>query len=417
MYEKRTLPNGVRIVSEWLDTVRTVSVGIWVKNGSRYESPEVNGISHFIEHMIFKGTEKRSARHIAIALDALGGQSNAFTDKEYTCYYIKVLDSRLQTAVSILADIFLHSAFAPPDIELERGVVLEEIGMYEDSPEDVAIDQLIEGCYAGSALGKPILGTPDTLATFTTDTLHSYMRTHYHPADTVIAVSGHFDEEDLDYIASLFAPMPGSGRNMLTPATYQPYWLFREKDIEQNHLCLSFPGVSVLSSERYAVNLLHSILGGGMSSRLFQAIREQNGLCYSIYTFPTMHLDTGLLSVYVGLNPETEQRALELILQELRTFCAEGPTPDEMSRSREQVRTSLLMGLESTDARMMKLGKSEIVRDTVIPIEQTLTAYEAVTAADLQALAQRTFDETQLSFSVVGQPSAEEHYREIVAKS
>lgn len=414
MYVKRVLPNGVRLISEKLDTVRTVSVGIWVGNGSRYEPAALSGISHFIEHMIFKGTEKRSAQHIAIAIDALGGQANAFTDKECTCYYIKVLDKRLQTGISILADMFMHSRFAQEDINLERGVVLEEIDMYEDSPEDVAIDKLFEQCYAGSALGRPILGTAETLQTINSEAMHDYMQHYYRPADTVIAVSGHFTEDDLDYIADLFSHMQGEGRNQATPAVYQPSLFLREKDIEQNHLCLSFPGVSLLSEERYAMNLLSSILGGGMSSRLFQGVREQNGLCYSIYSFTTPHLDTGLLSIYTGLGPETEQKALELIIRELRQFCEQGPAAEELSRCREQVKTNLLMGLESTGTRMMTIGRSELLRGYVSAVEQVLTAYDRVTAEDVLHLARRVFDFTQASLSVVGQPDREEVYRTLL---
>ena len=411
MYVKRVLPNGVRLISEKLDTVRTVSVGIWVGNGSRYEPAALSGISHFIEHMIFKGTEKRSAQHIAIAIDALGGQANAFTSKECTCYYMKVLDARLQTGISILADMFMHSRFAQEDIELERGVVLEEIDMYEDSPEDVAIDKLFEQCYAGSALGRPILGTAETLQTINSEAMHDYMHRYYRPKDTVIAVSGHFTEDDLDYIAALFSEMEGEGRNEITPAAYQPAMLLREKQIEQNHLCLSFPGVSLMDDERFAMNLLSSILGGGMSSRLFQNVRERNGLCYSIYSFTTPHLDTGLFSIYVGLGAETEQKALSLIVEELHRFCENGAEEDELSRCREQVKTNLLMGLESTGNRMMTIGRSELLRGKVEPIEQVLAAYDRVTADDLLALARRTFAFAQASLAVVGQPDRKEPYR------
>ena len=389
-------------------------VGIWVGNGSRYEPAALGGISHFIEHMIFKGTEKRSAQHIAIAIDALGGQANAFTDKECTCYYMKVLDKRLQTGISILADMFLHSRFAQEDIELERGVVLEEIDMYEDSPEDVAIDKLFEKCYEGSALGRPILGTAETLQTINSEAMHDYMRRYYRPADTVIAVSGHFTEEDLDYIADLFSHMEGKGRNQITPAVYQPSLMLREKDIEQNHLCLSFPGVSLLSGDRFAMNLLSSILGGGMSSRLFQSVREKNGLCYSIYSFTTPHLDTGLLSIYTGLGAETERKALELIVRELHEFCETGPAPDELSRCREQVKTTLLMGLESTGNRMMTIGRSELLRGEVQAVEQVLAAYDRVTSEDILSLARRVFDFSQVSLAVVGQPDREETYRALL---
>ncbi len=414
MYIRHILPNGVRIISEKIDNVRTASVGIWVGNGSRYEPAELNGISHFIEHMIFKGTEKRSARHIAIAIDALGGQANAFTNKEYTCYYMKVLDKRLQTGVSLLADMFLHSRFAPEDLELERGVVLEEIDMYEDSPEDVAIDKLFEACYAGSALGRPILGTPETLENMDSEKLHSYMRNFYRPSDTVVAVSGNFTQDDLDYIAELFSVMEGEGHNQIQPAAYQPSLVLWKKDIEQNHLCLSFPGVSVGSGDRFAMNLLSSILGGGMSSRLFQTVREQNGLCYSIYTFTMPHLDTGVFSVYTGLSMDTEKKALQLILSELQKFRETGPDLDELSRCREQVKTTLLMGLESTGSRMMTIGRSELMRGEVAPVEKVLADYDKVTAEDIIRLAGKVLDFSQMSLSVVGEPGPEDAYRTLL---
>ncbi len=413
MYIRHILKNGVRVISEKIDNVRTVSLGIWVGNGSRYEPKELNGISHFIEHMIFKGTEKRSARHIAIMIDALGGQANAFTDKECTCYYIKVLDKRLQTGAALLADMFLNSKFDKDDLVLERGVVLEEIGMYEDSPEDVAIDKLFEACYNGSSLGMPVLGKPETLVNIDSETMHRFMKEHYRPSDIVVAVSGHFTQEDLDCISELFEDIGGEGRNEIQPAQYQQSLVLWKKDIEQNHLCLSFPGVSIRSGERFAMNLLSAILGGGMSSRLFQTVRERNGLCYSIYSFTTPHLDTGLFSVYTGLGPETETMALELIFNELRAFCENGPTPDELSRCREQVKTTLLMGLESTGSRMMTIGRSELMRNEVAPIEKVLASYDKVTSDDLLQLSRKIFDFSKASLSVVGEPGTEDHYRKL----
>ena len=411
MYEKRVLPNGVRLIMERINTVRTASIGIWVKNGSRFEPAQLGGVSHFIEHMIFKGTSKRSARHIAIAMDALGGQANAFTDKECTCYYMKVLDSRLQTAASLLADMFMNSLFAQSDLELERGVVLEEIDMYEDSPEDVAIEKLFETCYAGSALGRPILGTAETLSHIDSAAMHAYLREYYRPEDTVIAISGSFSDADIDMIAALFSAMPGSGRNEITPAVYHKSLVLREKEIEQNHLCLSFPGVSLLDDRRFEMNLLSSILGGGMSSRLFQTVREQHGLCYSIYTFGAAHLDTGIQSVYVGLGAETEQQALELICREIREFCQSGPAQDELARCREQLKTTLLMGLENTGTRMMTIGRSETMRGEVSKIEDVLARYDAVTTEGVLQLAREVFDFSRASLSVVGAPKSEDNYR------
>lgn len=410
MYQKRVLPNGVRIISEKIDHVRTASLGIWIKNGSRYEPANLSGISHFIEHMLFKGTSTRSAKDIAILMDTLGGGANAFTDKENTCYYIKLLDTNLKIGAELLADMFLRSSFAQKELDLERGVVLEEIGMYEDSPEDVAVEKLFESCYAGSALGRPILGTAETLANINSEQMHTYTAEYYRPKDTVIAVSGSFTESDLDYIAALFSEMKGSGTNEITEACYQKSIVLREKKIEQNHLCLAFPGIPLLSEDRYAMNLMHSMLGGGMSSRLFQKIREEHGLCYSVYSFVTGHFDTGLFSVYTGLSPETEEKALSLIAEEIRNFCENGVSEEELNRSREQLKTTFLMGLENTGSRMISIGKSELMRGEVFSVEEIIAKYDAVKTEDILSLARKTFDFDAVSLSIVGLPKAEEKY-------
>lgn len=414
MYEKVILPNGVRVVTEYVDSVRSASVGIWVGNGSRHEPEQFSGVSHFIEHMIFKGTDKRSAQHLAIAMDALGGQFNAFTTKECTCYYMRVLDTHIQAAVSILADMFLCSKFAQNDIELERGVVLEEIDMYEDTPEDVATEKLFESCFAGSSLGRPILGTAETLEAMTTETLHTYMRSNYRPADTVIAISGRFHPADLDYICSLFGQMQGNGQNTIIPAVYRPTVLTRVKDIEQNHLCIGFPGLPVSSEERYALQILCSILGGGMSSRLFQTVREQNGLCYSIYSYCSSHRDTGMLSIYTALGKETEEKAIALIFQILHEFCCEGPVGDELNRCREQLKANILMGLENTSARMHQLGRGELYLGHAVQADELIERYDAVTAAEVLGLAQRLLDFRQTSLCAVGQTGTEAYYRSLI---
>ena len=414
MYEIITLPNGVRIAYEKMSGVRSAAVGIWVGVGSRYEKNGEEGSAHFIEHMLFKGTEKSTAAELAGRMDAIGGQINAFTSRDSTCFYARVLDSHLDEASDIRCEMCFDSLFSESDVVNERGVVLEEIDMYEDSPEDVAIDKLFESCYDGSALGRPILGTAETLEPMTSETLHKYMREYYRPQDTVVAVSGHFTDEDLDFIEELFSEMQGEGKNVITPAAYQPSLFLRDKEIEQNHLCLSFPGVSLVSEDRFAMNLLSSILGGGMSSRLFQSVREQNGLCYSVYTFTTPHLDTGLLSIYTGLGQETERKALDLILRELDEFCQNGPEPDELSRCREQAKTTLLMGLENTGNRMMTIGRSELLRGEVSKIEEVLDSYDRVTADDILNLARRVFDRSKASLAVVGQPDSEDTYRELL---
>lgn len=414
MYQKITLRNGVRVVAERIDHVRSAAIGVWIGNGSRFESAEQNGISHFIEHMIFKGTEKRTARHIASMMDAMGGQSNAFTTKDCTCYYMKVLDTHLHTAAELLADMFLCSSFADEDIELERGVVLEEIDMYEDTPEDVATEKLFEACYEGTALGRPILGTEETLARMDSKTLHDYVRKNYHPEDTVVALSGSFSDADLDYICELFGEMQGSGRNQIEPAHYQPRVVIRSKEIEQNHLCLGFPGLPLLDDKRYAYQLMNAIIGGGMSSRLFQTVRERNGMCYSIYSFPSSHVDTGMFSIYVGLGQEDEAKAAKLICDVLRDFCAEGPTREELSRCREQLKSNLLMGLESTNARMHHLGRYELFTDHVVSSDELVAAYDAVTADQVRALANEVFCFDQASICAVGNTGDEAYYRSLI---
>lgn len=414
MYQKITLRNGVRVVAERIDHVRSAAIGVWIGNGSRFENAEQNGISHFIEHMIFKGTEKRTARHIASMMDAMGGQSNAFTTKDCTCYYMKVLDTHLHTAAELLADMFLCSSFADEDIELERGVVLEEIDMYEDTPEDVATEKLFEACYEGTALGRPILGTEETLARMDSKALHDYVRKNYHPEDTVVALSGSFSDADLDYICELFGEMQGSGRNQIEPAHYQPRVVIRSKEIEQNHLCLGFPGLPLLDDKRYAYQLMNAIIGGGMSSRLFQTVRERNGMCYSIYSFPSSHVDTGMFSIYAGLGQEDEAKAAKLICNVLRDFCAEGPTREELSRCREQLKSNLLMGLESTNARMHHLGRYELFTDHVVSSDELVAAYDAVTADQVRALANEVFRFDQASICAVGNTGDEAYYRSLI---
>lgn len=414
MYEKIVLPNGVRVVAERIEHVRSAALGIWVGNGSRFEPKEQNGISHFIEHMIFKGTEKHTARQIASMMDAMGGQSNAFTTKDCTCYYMKVLDTHLHTAAELLADMFLCSRFADEDIALERGVVLEEIDMYEDAPDDVATEKLFEACYQGTALGRPILGTEETLNAMDSKVLHHYMKCNYHPQDTVVALSGRFSDADLQYICELFGQMQGNGHNEIERASYQPCIVVRPKEIEQNHLCIGFPGLPLLDKKRYAYQLMNGIIGGGMSSRLFQTVRERNGLCYSVYSFPSSHVDTGMFSIYVGLGQEQEQKATRLICDVLRQFCEEGPTREELSRCREQLKSNLLMGLESTNARMHHLGRSELFQQRVLDADELVTAYDAVTAEQICELARQVFCFDKVSICAVGNTASHTYYQELI---
>ena len=417
MYIKKTLPNGVRIRAEHIDTVRSVSFGIWIGNGSRYEPLSLAGISHFIEHMIFKGTTSRTAQQLAIAMDEIGGQVNAFTTKECTCYYFKTLDTYLLRGAEILADMLLHSTFTAQDIALERGVVLEEIDMYEDTPEDVATEKLFENCFAGSALARPILGTKESLAGMDSQALHDYVHTQYHPSEIVIALCGSFTQSMLEEICTLFSAIEGSGQHTLAPTVYQPTITVRKKEIEQCHLCMGFAGLSMHDEDRYAMQMLSAILGDGMSSRLFQSVREKNGLCYSIYSYHESHHDVGLFQIYTALGKPMEARALSLICQVIESFCDKGPTEAELNRCREQRKTSMLMGLESTSARMNHLGRSELFRNCIPQPEELITAYDAVTVAQVRALAQRIFDFSRVSLCAVGQVDQSQAYAKLIGRT
>ncbi len=414
MYEKLVLPNGVRVIYERMPNVRSAAIGVWVMNGSRHEPEEWSGISHFVEHMVFKGTKERTAKQIAVAMDAIGGQVNAFTTKECTCFYLKTLDAHLQKGVEILADMVLHPLFDDRDVDLERGVVEEEIDMYEDSPEDMATEQLFQQCFQGSALGRPILGESETLDNIHGEELHAFVEEYYRPEDTVVALAGSFTIQDVEYLCDLFGTMTGSGRNVLVPAQYQPAVFTKKKEIEQNHLCIGFEGVPMNSKQRYVNALLGTILGGGMSSRLFQTIREQNGLCYSVYSFHTSHQDVGLFNVYMALGQETEARAIELVVQECRHLAEYGPDDAELERCKEQAKTSVLLGLESTSARMNQIARAEMFFGESPEVETVLALYDRVTKDDVAELAQQMFDMDRSAISVVGQVKSADYYAELL---
>ena len=414
MVEKLTLENGVRIVYEQIPHVRSASLGLWLGVGSRYESAAENGASHYIEHLLFKGTRHRTAAELAEDMDAIGGQMNAFTTRECTCFYGRVLDTHIRKATDILTDMLFHSNFHQEDIEGERGVICEEIDMYEDSPEDLVSDQLIEAVYPGSSLGAPILGTRESLAGLDREKLLAYMGTHYRPDRLVVALSGSFTAGDLDYIQKAFSAMEAGEPITPAPAGYIPAFTLREKAIEQNHLCLLMPGLPMDHKDRYAAQLFSNILGGGMSSRLFQSVRETHGLCYSVYTFGTTFRDAGLFGVYTALNQETEQKALALIMDILRNLRETGVTGPELDRAREQVKSTVLMSLESTSARMNSLGKNELYRGRVPTPEEIIENYDAVTQEDVLQIARNLIDFKQLSFSAVGQVAGEDAYRALI---
>lgn len=414
MVHIETLPNGVRIVTEKIDTVRSAALGIWVGGGSREESPRESGAAHFIEHMLFKGTENRSAADIARETDAIGGQMNAFTTKECTCFYGRVLDDHLPRALDILWDMVYRSSFTQEAVETERGVIQEEIDMYEDTPDDLCAEKLFAEIFRGSSLARPILGSKESLAPMTGDFLRGYHRRHYRADNTVVALTGSFTEEVLEDIRRRFSGLEAGEAPVVDQAVYTPAFVTTKKPIEQNHLILAFPGLTYASPRRFALQLLSAILGGGVSSRLFQTVREQQGLCYSIYSYGAGHQDAGVFCVYTALNRETEETALETIRRVIDQFLQEGPDQEELERAREQSKANVVMGLESTHALMSHAGRSLLFLDQILTPEEIIAAYDAVTREDVMDLAREIFRWDQVSLSAVGQVRPVEEYKKIL---
>lgn len=414
MVNIETLPNGVRIITEAIPTVRSASLGIWVKGGSRVETPQESGAAHFIEHMLFKGTQRRSAADIARETDAIGGQMNAYTTKECTCFYGRVLDDHLLQAQDILCDMVYHSAFAQEAVETERGVILEEIDMYEDTPDDLCGEKLFQTVYAPSSLSRPILGRKETLAPMTGDFLRDFHQRTYRAENTVVSLAGSYSQEALDQLRERFAALKTGSPIEEEPALYRPAFVATKKPIEQNHLMLAFPGLGYGSPKRFALQLLSTILGGGVSSRLFQTVREQQGLCYSVYSYGASHRETGCFCVYTALNADTEARALGTICQVIRDFQKDGPTEEELSRVREQTKANVVMGMESSQSRMSHSGRSLLFNDEILSAEQLIAAYDAVTRDDLMSLAEELLDWNQVSLSAVGQVREAEEYRSLL---
>lgn len=408
------LPNGVRICTEAVPGVRSAALGIWVGTGSRHEKASENGAAHFIEHMVFKGTQRRTAAALAEEMDAIGGQVNAFTTKECTCFHARVLDTHLPLATDILCDMFFSSRFAEEDVETERGVILEEIGMYEDNPEDLCAERLALEVYRGSSLARPILGRKATLSKMTGEWLRTYMREHYRPDRIVVSLAGSFRSQDVEELKERFSALKPGKSPASRPGAYQAAFTLKKKAIEQNHLTLAFPGLPYGDDRRFALQLLSTTLGGGMSSRLWQEVREKRGLCYSVYSYTAGHAETGLFAIYTALGREMEEEALRTICAAVRDYAEHGISEEELSRAREQAKANILMGLESTQARMSHMGRGELLYGRVLTPDEIIGGYDAVEREQIRALAQELFDFQQVSLSAVGRVGSEEMYRSII---
>jgi predicted Zn-dependent peptidase len=400
-----TLDNGVRVITEAMPHVRSVSVGIWIGSGSRRETPEQNGISHFIEHMLFKGTTSRSAEDIARSVDSIGGNLDAFTAKELVCFNTKVLDQHLSQAFDVLADLVLNPMFRPEDIEKEKGVILEEIKMEADSPDYLVHEIFSSNFWKDHPLGKPILGTPQTVRRFDDTMIRDFYRSVYVPSNLVVTAAGNLTHERLTgLVRQHFESLPAGGSRPAeqAPSTHARIALRNKKSLEQVHLCLGVPSYPLPHAERFACYVLNTLLGGGMSSRLFQNIRERQGLAYAVFSELNPYRDTGCLSIYAGTSVESARKVVESITREFRLLKEQGVGEEELRRAKDHLKGSLMLGLESTASRMSNLARQEMYFGKFFTLDELVDSIEAVTGEDVQRTARTFFDSRQIALTVLG---------------
>jgi predicted Zn-dependent peptidase len=407
MVIEETLPSGMRLVTESIGHVRSVTVGVWVTRGSRHESDEESGVAHFVEHMLFKGTTSRSAREIAQIIDSIGGQLDAFTAKEYAGYYIKVLDEHLPVAIDLLSDMLLRPALAPDDVLKEQQVILEEIKMVEDAPDDLVHELFAQQFWSKHPLGRPILGTPETVTSFDSNRLRHFFSRSYVAPHLIIAAAGNLDHQDLrGLIERGFADLPAGQRAAATaPPAVTPGVTQRTKDIEQTHLCVGTPAYPQAHQDRHAMYVLNTILGGSMSSRLFQHIREERGLAYAVFSNLTTYSDAGMVTVYAGCASEKVGEVVDLTMRELRQLRDTPVTADELTRAKDHLKGSLMLSLENTSSRMSQLARHEIYFGRSFSLDEILASIERVSAGDVRRVAGDLFQDANLVATVVGPES------------
>jgi predicted Zn-dependent peptidase len=404
---RTVLPNGLLVLTESIPHVRSVSMGVWIRSGSRDESLELNGISHFVEHMVFKGTTTRDAQQFAREVDSIGGNLDAFTGKEAICFNIKVLDENVSRALDLLTDLVLHPTFTPEDIVREQGVILEEIKMDEDSPDYLVHETFTQNFWKGDALGRPILGTVKSVSSFNQQIVFDFYRSCFTPRNMVFSAAGNLDHDRfVAQVAEHFRGLAASPDSTIakpsSPATFPHITLKSKKSLEQVQLCMGMPAPPVDSPARYGVYLLNTMLGGGMSSRLFQTIREERGLAYSIYSETSPFRDTGSLSIYAGTSVEKTGEVIRLTIAELRRLKEVPVQEAELKRAKDQLKSNIVLGLESSSSRMSNLARQEMYFGRFYSIDEIIAAVETITPADIQALAQQLFQPEQIAVTVLG---------------
>jgi predicted Zn-dependent peptidase len=403
-YQKTTLPNGVRVITEAIPHVRSLSLGLWIETGSRDESPAKNGISHFIEHMVFKGTKKRSIKEIAQSIESVGGYLNAFTSKEHTCYYARVLDEHLELATDVLSDIVLSPTFPEKEITKEKNVVLEELKQAEDDPDDIIHDYFEKAIFKTHPLGMPVIGTTESISSFSRKDLIQYKSEQYTAGNLVVAGAGNIRHETVVELASRYLKnIPQFAKEnkakKFSMAIEEPNYVLSEyyKPIQQAHICLGTIGCSVKSEDRFPMQVLNTLMGDGMSSRLFQNIREKYGFAYAVYSFNNMMEETGSAGVYVGTDGLHVQKCIDLVWKELKSLRKHGITKQELIRTKAQLKGSLMLGMENIPNRMIRLGSSELYFGDLITLDTIIKKIDAVKNDEVQEIAERLFVEDRFA--------------------
>lgn len=405
MYKTHTLSNGLTIIGEEIPYLKSITLGVWVNAGSRIENEELGGISHFIEHMLFKGTKNRTSKEIASTIDNLGGQINAFTSKECTCYYVKLLDEHIDIGIDILSDMFLNPLFDEKDIDKERQVIIEELKMYEDSPEDLVYDLLMEGIYKTDALGMNIIGTEESLYNMNRNTIKDYFNKYYVTSNSVISISGNFKfEEMVKLIESKFKDLAmGNVDIKITEPEFHPCFIARNKDTEQVNLAISLKAIPLECREdAYALSIINNIFGGSISSRLFQNIRENKGLVYSIYSAPSLYRKSGELGIYASMSNENLKKVYNLVLEEIDNLRQNHLTDKEIKESKEQLKGSYILGLESTSSRMMSIGKAMVLTKKVKNPNDIIESINNIDKARIDLIIDKVFNRENIGVCIVG---------------
>jgi len=396
------LPNGLRIVSESRKSIQTVAVGVWVDIGARHEPVHLNGITHCLEHMLFKGTKRRSARDIAFEIEAVGGHMNAYTSRDNTTYYARVMKDDMELALDLLSDIVLNSTCAEAELTREKEVILQEIGQANDTPDDIVFDHLQNAAYRDQSIGRTILGEPETVRALRPEDLHQYLRGNYTAPNIVISAVGNLEHADLvRMVEEKFADLSGGAVTVTEPALYTGGRMTEKRDLEQVHIAAAWDGCSFSDPDYYAYQIYSTILGGGMSSRLFQEVREERGLAYSIYSFTSSHKDSGIFGIYAGTGTDMAAGMMPVIRGEMEAV-AKGPTEEEFMIAKAQLKSGLMMALEATTSRMEQLGRQLLVFDRILPTEEMIGNVDAVAKAHVAKIAAKIVSSNSTSVAIIG---------------